>query len=283
MSLTSFLKIPEVRKEFLNTFEFKSPMLSAQLKAPPQTKNYSLVGTAFDYLLRFHLERLNHNSITRPWVAEGAVELTKPKPEIYEKLVAILDAIKKVHTSFLKTGKLSDSITTASIILAKLDLIYRVGRLEPNLLDFEDGDIIDLKNLISITNYSLFKSKNISILNPTFGIASSMVGGADADFIIDDTLIDIKTTKNLKFEREHFDQLIGYYILSKIGGIYGINNHKIKKIAIYFSRHSILHAIPVSNIENNPRFNSFVEWFKNKAKNTFRESNLKNLEPKSSL
>src|SRR2546428_8966358 len=104
MSLTSFLKIPKVKTEFLNTFEFESPNLSAEIKAPPQTQNYPLVGTAFDYLLRFHIERLNPNSITRDWVAEDGVELTKIKPELYEKLRAILDATKKVHKSFLKNG-----------------------------------------------------------------------------------------------------------------------------------------------------------------------------------
>ena len=271
MSLTSFLKIPKVKAEFLNTFEFKAPVLSAELKAPPQTQNYSLVGTAFDYLLRFHLERLNPNSITSVWVAESAVELTKIKPQIYEKLRAILDTTKKVHGSFLKNGILTNSIVASSIMLAKLDLIYRAGRLDPNLLDFNDGDIIDLKNLISIVDYSIFKSSKVSALNPTFGDASHLVCGADADFIIDDTLIDIKTTKNLKFDRDYYDQLVGYFILSKLGGIDGLNGHKIKKVGIYFSRHGLLHVMPVSNIENNPRFPSFVEWFKKEAEETFKE------------
>lgn len=269
VSLTSFLKIPKVRMEFANTFRFERPVMLGEIKAVPQTQNYSLVGTAFDYLLRFHVERLNANSITRQWVAESAVELTKPEPEIYKKLRATIDVIKKVHDLFLKTGKLSDSVVSSSIILAKLDLIYRVGRLEPNLFDFEDADIMDLKNLISIADYSIFKSKSISALNPTFGDASSFVGGADADFVIDDTLIDVKTTKNLNFQRDHYDQLIGYYILSKIGGIDGVNNHKIKKIAIYFSRHGLLCTIPVSQIENNPKFDLFVEWFEEEAKHVF--------------
>jgi len=273
LSLTSFLKIPKVRLEFANTFQFEQPALSGKLKASPQTQNYSLIGTAFDYLLRFHIERLNGNSITRPWVAETAIELTKPKPEIYGKLKAIIDTIKKVHDSFLKTGKLSETIVASSIVLAKLDMIYRIGRLEPNLFDYQDADIADLKNLISIVDYPSFKSKKVSALNPTFGEASLLVGGADADFVIDDTLIDIKTTKNLKFKREHFDQLIGYFILSRIDRIDGVNNHKIKKIAIYFSRHGLLHSIPISEIENNPKFDSFVNWFEKEARLEFEKSN----------
>ena len=94
----------------------------------------------------------------------------------------------------------------------------------------------------------------------------------DADLIIDDTLIDIKTTKNLKFERDHYDQLIGYYILNKIGGINGVNNHKIQNIAIYFSRHGVLHSFPISPIEKNPKFDSMVEWFKDEAKKVFNQN-----------
>lgn len=272
MSLTSFISIPKVRAEFLKTFDFTSPKLSAEMKAPPQTQNYSLVGTAFDYLLRFHVERLNPHSVTRRWVAEDSVELTKVKPSVHEKLDLLLEKVKESHESFLKSGILDRKILVSSIFLAKLDLIYRAGRLDPNLLDINDDDLVDLRNLVSVTDFSIFKSENVSVLNPTFGDASELVGGADADFIIDDTLIDIKTTKNLKFDRDFYNQLVGYYILSKLGGIDGLKDHRIKKIGIYFSRHGILHVIPVSDIEDNPSFSSFVEWFRKEARNAFKET-----------
>ena len=269
LSLTSFLTILKVKHQFSKTFPLKSPKLSGKLRAPPQTKHYSLIGTAFDYLLRFHVERLNPDALTSDWVAELAVEVTRPKPEIYEKLTKTIDVIKKgPYADFLKTGKLSETLVASTIILAKLDLILRIGRLDPNILDYQDEDVLDLRNLISIVDDSLFKSKNFCSLNPTFGNASGLVGGADADLIIDDTLIDIKTTKNLKFEREYYNQLIGYYVLSKIGHIDGLNN-KIKKVGIYFSRHGIFHSIPVSQIEENPQFNSFVKWFEDEARSVF--------------
>lgn len=266
MSLTSFLKIPNIRGEFKNTFPFKAPKLSGELLAPPQTKSYSLIGTAFDYLLRFHIERLNPNALKTSWVAETAVALVKP--DLNKKLQSLIEMTKIPYYDFIKTGKLSDSLFASTIVLAKLDLIYRAGIMEPNLMDYEDEDILDLKNLISIVDDSLFKSKKFCTLNPIFGDASLLVGGADADMIIDDTLIDIKTTKNLKFERDHYNQLIGYYILSKIGHIDGMKG-KIKKIGIYFSRHGILQTIPISQIDENPKFDSFVKWFEKEAKLEF--------------
>ena len=56
MSLTSFLKIKEVKAKFRETFKKPSIKLEGEILAPPQTKNYGLVGTAFDYLMRFVLE-----------------------------------------------------------------------------------------------------------------------------------------------------------------------------------------------------------------------------------
>ncbi|KUK14961.1 MAG: Uncharacterized protein XD53_1610, partial [Petrotoga mobilis] len=51
MSLTSFLKNKDVKSAFERAFKKPQFDLQAELLAPPLTNNYSLVGTAFDYLL----------------------------------------------------------------------------------------------------------------------------------------------------------------------------------------------------------------------------------------
>ena len=91
------------------------------------------------------------------------------------------------------------------------------------------------------------------LLNPTFGKASRMVGGADADIVAGGMLIDIKTTKKPKLDRRHFDQLAGYYALAAIGGIdgmdkFGAGGSPIDKLGIYFSRYGKLHAFSVDDL-----------------------------------
>ena len=73
MSLTSFVGNKDVRERFKQ--EFPSPKFSVQkpLLAPPLTKHNILMGTAFDYLLRFYLKRLNPQAVESRWVAENAV------------------------------------------------------------------------------------------------------------------------------------------------------------------------------------------------------------------
>ena len=56
LSLTSFLKIKEVKEKFREYFKKPTFKLEGELIAPPQTTNYGLVGTAFNYLMRFILE-----------------------------------------------------------------------------------------------------------------------------------------------------------------------------------------------------------------------------------
>ena len=59
MSLTSFLKNKDVKDKFTKAFPMPSISLSGELLAPPKTTHYPLVGTAFDYLIRFYLKRIN--------------------------------------------------------------------------------------------------------------------------------------------------------------------------------------------------------------------------------
>ena len=111
----------------------------------------------------------------------------------------------------------------------------------------------------------MFTSKKSIHLNPEFGIGSDLVGGAAADLIIDDTLIDIKTISTLEFSITHYRQLIGYWILSKIGKINQTEKVQINNIGIYFARHGILKIIPVSQFENLPSFADFINWFEDYA------------------
>ncbi len=77
MSLTAFVKQPEVVAK-LKPLRPKGPRtLKIEQKVPPRTKKYMLVGVAFDYFFRFELKRLKPNVIERQWVAERALELIR--------------------------------------------------------------------------------------------------------------------------------------------------------------------------------------------------------------
>ena len=74
MSLSKFLKIEDVKKKFQECFSKTKFAVKKEILAPPLTKNYGRVGTAFDYLLRFYLKYLNPQADTHRWVAELSLE-----------------------------------------------------------------------------------------------------------------------------------------------------------------------------------------------------------------
>jgi hypothetical protein len=273
MSLTSFISQPEIRDGFRAALTKQPPFKPDKpMLAPPLTTNYALVGTAFDYLLRFYLERLNPNTKTQGWVAGLGVLFIEDEQTRKLAKETFRDA-EKHHQAYLRDGILTDELISASLHLACLDGSARGGseRFDKDgLTNLDERDIADLRQLISVIPEQDFKVQKASHLNPTFGFASRLVGGGDADIIIDDKIIEIKTTKNLKLEPKHIHQLVGYYILLSLGGldVKGGNNFhyldeisEINNLSIYFSRHGYLHIIKTKDLIASESLSDFVKWF----------------------
>ena len=264
MSLTTILQNKDIRKLF--TEEFKKPkiQLEGEIKAEPTTSNYAEVGTAFDYLLRFIIQQQFQEKTTAyPWIA-----LITRKEFLSSPMVdQFLEYSEKYHKKFLDDGILRKEIMLSTLKLAKLDSIVRVPTLEfthtpkhPN-----KEDIIDLEKLASIINMKDFKVKNKCLLNPNFHFASSLVDGADCDLVIDNELIDIKTTKKFQITRDMFNQILGYYTLAYINDGFGVDRgikwEEVDKIGFYFSRYGQKVMYDIKDIINFKTYPMFVEKF----------------------
>jgi len=288
MSLTSILKhkeFQEVRDKFKTEFLRPPFDIISEIKAPPLTTNNGVIGVAFDYLLRFYLEYHNREAFRQRdrWVADHSYEMLQKKlitskdtkiatgyykdkvfkrKELLKLINDQYEQTKSNYKKFVVNGHLTDEFIANTIFLAKLDVYFRAEIIDKNF-DFHDPeDIRDIKAIISLVNAEHFIAKEKCYFNPHFGIGSILVGGADADLIIDNTLIDIKSTKNLELERRDLNQILGYYILSLIGGVNNKPQDKpIEKIGIYFARYGELWTIPVLQLGNEQKFNDFKNWF----------------------
>ena len=273
MSLTSFLENnSDVRERFKQEFP-KPPLVGKRdLLAPPLTKHYSTVGTAFDYLLRFYLKYLNPNTIDKGyWIAEIALASLKDNPMLFTKGEKIILQAKKREKDFLENGQITDYLIESALSLAYLDPIYRANRGHEYIgMPIEESDIEDVKKLISIVSPSHFRAEKICIVNPDFGIASAMVRGADADIVIDDNLIDIKTSKKFELKLRDFHQIMGYYTLHQIGGFGKLHPQlKINKVSIYFSRYGYMYTVNLADIVNQDNLSHFLIWFKKRAEKEY--------------
>jgi len=279
------LRIPDVHEKFKTTFPKPEFQIKKDIIAPPLTNNYSIVGQAFDYFLRFHLKQKfpEHTIGGEPWVAELGLEMMRERnldPLLFKEAELILDSAKKAYTDFLTIGNNSLELAKYCILLAKIDLFFRVGggaapHTIQELYNVNEKDIQDLIELISVVPFHQLKPKFGIMLNPTFGFGSNVVGGADVDLIIDNTIIEIKTTKNLKLVPNDWYQVVGYYVLYKID-LYnaisskrripypGVPNTLIDSVGIYFSRHGYLFVIKIDSIEQKV-LTDFMNWLMDKG------------------
>lgn len=296
MSLTYILKKQSGRTYLKKWFRYRfpNPKLKKNIEiivSPLQTDSSYTgeVGTAFDYLVRFNLERINQKTYQdASWIAERGLErilLTlmcskgkkiyigyykdkKVDKEVFKNY--LLDEFEKandLYKVFIKDGQLSRELIKATIFLAKLDVSSRTGIVDSGFYKIEDKKIIEIEQLFNIMPWQKFKTNKNCILNPTFGIGSSLVNGADADLIIDNTLIDIKTTRFLKIKREDLNQIIGYHLLSIIGGIDSKKKIEIKNIGIYFARFGYLWKMPLTDYYELECYKTLADEFKTLVKN----------------
>lgn len=300
MSLTDFVSVPEIRHELERQFTMPSLKTPNKILVEPKTKSYWLIGTAFDYLFRFKLRRLNPSALTKRWVAETALNslpqdyddeelkaeskakgipvhalkemidlgIKKQPGSLKARVERLIAEAKQIYDEYVRSGIMSDEVIHATVHLAQIDPIYRANRLDPNLGQVDNLVVKELRELIEIVNDAAFVARDHCLLNPTFGEASHEVGGADADFIIDGCLVDIKTTKAAKFTRNQFNQLIGYYVLHDIGGIDGDYNLSVTTLGVYYSRYGELCTFAVAPLIGRG-YSSFVNWFRKKMKETY--------------
>jgi len=271
MSLTSIMK-GGFSKVVIDSIpipndRFKS---SKNCVACPKTKNYSLIGTAFDYLVRSELKRLYPNAIENKFIAESSIALVEQNIKEYGYYQAKnerigkkeLDAMRSIERKykeermlFIKSGNLTNSFIETTIRFARMDVIFRAGIYDDVEKNVDPLDIEDLRALYNLIPEGLKKSaSNNIILNPNFGFASLEVGGADADLIIDSKIIDIKTTKEMRLDAYSWSQIVGYLILADEVREIEKNFPVIERIGIYFSRYGYLWDIDADYVRKNHKY-----------------------------
>jgi hypothetical protein len=289
MSLTQILDLPDVAAEFSKYVRVPSQSsCSPELIAPPiGHSSYALVGTAFDYCMRFCIAASNSGLVVdQSWIAEIALELIEeekdslPEGLSFEQVVKGVARARQLYGEFLASRIFTRPLARAALFLAALDRAYRTG---PETVEVRylrgplQAETDDCLRLVRIINREMIVAKERASLNPSFGEASSLVGGADADLVIDDTLVDIKTTKYFQITPAMVHQLVGYRILLAACEPHGSTAQgapRITHAAIYFSRHAKLERLRYIDLIDRQDFLRLSEWFINYVSDSKTEINL---------
>ncbi len=297
MSLTSFVKMPDVVAR-IEPLRPKLPRrIVAPIKVEPRSDRYMLVGTAFDYLLRFELQRRAPHAVAERWVAEYAPDLIfretetttvecdvlldtdtdsddyLPPEEVAERVKVTIAEAKAAVAAYMKNkapnhAKQTD-LAAHAIRLAKLDSVLRGRLLDPQFEKADPEDVQDLLDLIAIVPFNALIHKEVLLLNPTFGDSSRIVGGADADLIVGNLLVDCKTTKKNEIRARDLDQLLGYYLLARNQRRTDSTFPAIDHLGLYYCRHGYLWTVETAVWTSHPRFSETEEWFFKRAREVF--------------
>ena len=286
MSLTDFIKQPDVTERLKILRPHFTRKIPVPIKVKPEGKNAPIIGAAFDYFLRFEIQRLfPKKTKSSQWVAEHASLLISQNPSITDRIrqetnetsikkiaIDVHTLVEKTKTNFneflvIHNPTKSDYMNIAknSIILATLDLVIRTGVLYPNYNQVDMFMATELVDLINAVPFDKLLDGGEIYLNPTFDHASSSVGGADADLICGKKLIEIKTTKESIVLPQYLDQLLGYFLLARKYKSTDASFPTIEKLCIYFSRHGYLLELDINQWTSNENFTEFEKWFFERA------------------
>ena len=223
--------------------------------AHPVSEHFALVGTAFDYLFRFEVQRRFPKARTQTWVAEIALGLFKWDAGADGPTARrVVRNARRAQAKFVRSRKPSEELLAEmaqhAIRLAKLDSLYRGGIFDPTIHEASPRDVRDLLRLLRIVPFDgplgVLLKRGPILLNPTFGKFSNLMGGADADLVAGGTLIDLKATKYPEFSDEHLAQILGYQMLGELCQQASPRRFpEINAVGLYFARHGVLRTIDI--------------------------------------
>ncbi|AOA54393.1 hypothetical protein MKS87_11740 [Bacillus subtilis] len=189
----------------------------------------SLVGVAFDYLARFRIGQFTNKEEARDHlIAYKGLRKLSNKTKNYSLTDTFYIPLINDILDFIRSeSKISPDICQIALKLAKLEQLYRSRTIGETNVDFytcidsSDEIVNDLISLLEVfenkfINSGILTKNSEVVFNPSFGISSPLVGGADADIWIDGTLYDFKTTKKNSLDKNDNLQLIGYFILNEL-------------------------------------------------------------------
>lgn len=279
MSLTSLLRENTNAKTLFSTLpplgSIVKTVLGYKVKGEPlfipryKNSNPALIGMAVDFWCRSFIQRINkqEQELEIPRQVLGgvasAVELNYVKEEEVDILLQNIHQIWKMRSNYINHKKIDeDKYLKGCLILAYCENTLR-NQIKPpeGYLTIQKDDFVDLKQITDSiqTAPRLLQTKKSFWLNPTFGDYSRKVGGADADYIIGNMLVDIKTTKSDILQPQHIHQLLGYYLLSQYDTTFPC---EIKQIGIFFTRYNKLDYIEIEDLAKLIKLDTFSDFFK---------------------
>jgi hypothetical protein len=314
--VTDFIKINEVREEIDSTYPNPGQDAEEELAVENNGYGHQLVGDAFEFLCRVLLYRRCSEIIipwrrsfgnfqcrfttddTPPidvqkfdgWKWEDDVagisnrdeweEMMEDTPEWDQRSPAKWtgdEELTKIAEQYVETGLNTKGVVKAALI----DSGWKPSEDVHSWINrdaFEEDVLEEMEGLFEMLRDSEWTTGDCAIENPTFGGHRHILPG-EGDFIVDDLLVDIKTTESRSFTNSFWRQLLMYYLLTDVqrvlcdvdGRTYGKESFEgkypeIERVGIYFARYGELQTVRIEEvIDDWERYEEFRAWIIDRA------------------
>lgn len=307
IGVTDFIKIGEVRQEIDSAYPNPGEDVESGLAVPNNGYSHRLVGHAFEFLCRALLYR-RCNEVILPeyfnghirWTGDNEPPITvmrfdgtkweeHPDVSSQEEWDAMQEdlpvwerqrssvrwaedeELTKIVHQYIQTGMNTDGVVRAALINAG----WKPDGSVQSWIDraaFESDILGEMEELFELLRDSEWTDSETVIDQPEFGDHRYVLPG-EGDLIVDDMLIDIKTTEQSSFTNQFWRQLLLYYVLCDVQRILfeemhttqdDISNFKypeINRVGIYFARYGKLKTIDMNSvISDQERYDEFRAW-----------------------
>lgn len=230
--------------------------------------NWGAAGAAFDYRVRFLLARQDPSQLI---AAAGARNLARrwklPGTGVaWKQLAEAVAALSPETTPDAAPKSRTDSATDDAILvdrvcvlLALYEQLYRApaehltnhplvlagsdAQLDDHYELIDNRLVVDVAQLTALLRESqpdLLTARHV-VSNPTFE-RSADLGGADADLVLGDMLVELKTVKRAVLDKVTVWQLLGYLLADTT------DRYAVRRVGWYFSRQGCLWSMPVDEL-----------------------------------
>jgi hypothetical protein len=187
------------------------------------------------------------------------------------------DELSKVANQYVKTGMNTEQVVRAALLNAG----WKPDGDVKSWLDrdaIEDDILTEMSDLFSLLRGQDWGDSNVMFENPRFGHYHHILPG-EGDFIVDDLLVDIKTTESREFTNSFWRQLLLYYVLNDIQRVlfeaddvsytreaFEGKYPEITRVGIYFARYGELRTVEMQDIiEETEQYKEFRAWIVDRA------------------
>lgn len=313
--VTNFIKIDEVRQEIDTTY----PNPGTDIEGEPAVENngygHRLIGSAFEFLCELllyrrcseviHPWRRTWGDSTRRWTdgeipPVGVQRFDGVRWEDYDGISSRSEwegmnddrpwehqrsAIKwtedeelsKLAEQYVQTGMNTEGVVRAALV----DAGWKPSDAVHSWIDreaFEEDVLEEMETLFELLRDSEWTEGDTVFTSPTFGNHRHILPG-EGDFIVDDLLVDIKTTEDGTFTNAFWRQLLMYYVLVDIQrGLHDVDGRtygrepfeekypEINRVGIYYARYGQLQMIDMEEvIDDRERYEEFRAWIVDRA------------------